>query len=142
MDGTVEGTHERRDPVDNARRCECHEENEKGRGTCYVLMNSREYGTHVWPCEGLDEAIETLARLARSAEERRHVDGIQRYFCIRGTLPKEMETAACDPVSPPHSDTDALTLTIHFRDTRGWREQEARHCRCRRADETRKEVAA
>ena len=72
----MDGRHERRDTVDNERRCICHAE---GEGTRYVLRNSREYGTHVWPCEGVDAAVETLARLARSAQQHRREDHIQRY---------------------------------------------------------------
>ena len=108
----MDDTHERQDTVDNPRQCTCGEE---GEGTCYVLMNSREYGTHVWPCEGMDEAIAILSRLARSAEMHRREDHIQRYFCILGEPPQESQGAACDPVSPDAPDTDALTLTLHFR---------------------------
>ena len=82
----MDDTHERRDTVDNQGQCTCGVEEE---GTCYVLMNSREYGTHVWPCEGLDEAVETLSRLAWSAEQHRRSDGVQRYFCILGEPPEE-----------------------------------------------------
>lgn len=120
----MDDTHERQDTVDNPSHCTCNEE----RGTCYVLMNSREYGTEVWPCEGLDEAVETLSRLARSAEQHRREDGIQRYFCILGEPPEESQGAACDPASPDVPDTDVLTLTLHFRESRHCQEMEAVPC--------------
>ena len=122
----MDDTNERQGTVDNPRRCACGEK-EEGR-TCYVLMNSQEYGTEVWPCASLEEAIETLSRLARSAERHRQQDGIQRYFCILGEPPEASEGVACDTVSPDPSDTDALTLTLHFRETRHCREPEEVPC--------------
>ena len=109
----MDDTHERQDTVDNPRQCACREKEEGG--TCYVLMNSREYGTEVWPCEGLDEAVETLSRLAWSAETASARGHVQRYFCILGEWPEKVQEADCDPVSPDAPDTDALTL--HFRET-------------------------
>ena len=120
----MDDTNERKDMVDNPRHCTCNEES----GTCYVLMNSREYGTEVWPCEGMDEAIETLSRLARSAEQHRREDGIQRYFCILVAPPEESQGAACDPASPDLPDTDALTLTLHFRESWPCREKNTVPC--------------
>ena len=119
----MDDTRERQDTVDNQRQCSCRVEKKRA---CYVLMNSREYGTEVWPCGGLDEAIETLTRLARSAEQHRRCDGIQRYFCILVEPPEESEGVACDPASPDGPDTDALTLTLHFRQSPGlcWEPEE------------------
>lgn len=131
--------HEKRDEAGRYKG----EMEEAGRqAICYVLMNSRKYGTEAWPCDGLDEAVKTLARLARAAEQRRREDGIQRYFCILGELPAQGQEAVCDPVSPDPADTDALTLTLHFRDTtKPCRESEAVPCLCRFVREA-KEVAA
>ena len=44
----MDDTNERKDTVDNPRCCACSEKEEGG--TCYVLMNSQEFGTEVWPC--------------------------------------------------------------------------------------------
>ena len=135
----MDDTREKKDTVDNPRQCACREKEEGG--TCYVLMNSREYGTEVWPCEGLEEAIQTLANLARSAEQHRRSDGIQRYFCILGEPPEESQGAACDPVSPDAPDADALTLTLHLRETRHCREPEELLC-LRRFSREAEEVGA
>ena len=121
----MEETHEVRYRADNdnaadSRECgECREEQENANqeedATCYVLMNSVRYGTEVWPCSGVEEAVTTLCHLARSAEQRRQTDGIQRYFCIKGSdLPAQEAGAERDPVSPVLPDAEALTLTLHL----------------------------
>lgn len=103
----------KRDDVDN-KKCDCQETEE---GTAYyVLMNSAQYGTEAWPCTTLNEAVGTLAALARSAEERRRRDGIQRFFCIKGETFLEGDGAGADvpdpdPCSP---DKDAATLILHL----------------------------
>lgn len=97
----------------------------------FVLMNSREYGTEVWPCSSLDEALETLSRLARSAELHRRTDHIQRYFCILGELPALEQNIVCDTVTPNLPDADALTLVIHLRERHRYSEAglcTSRHC--------------
>lgn len=119
----MDGDNGLRDDIHNDS-CACGEEDGE---TCYVLMTSATYGTEAWPCPGLDEAIRTLARLARSAEERRRTDGVQRYFCILGSVPKEGAVALCDPVSP--DDTQAGGLTLHLPLAQLWQE-EAVPCRC------------
>ena len=109
----MDTTHHTRDNVDNERR-DCEKAQE---GTAYyVLMNSAEYGTEAWPCTTLDEAVGTLAALARSAEERRRRDGIQRFFCIKGETFLEEGGAGAgvpdpDPCSP---DEDAAVLLLHI----------------------------
>ncbi len=123
----MEETHERRDCAGDRERCLCDrgqeetkevETTEEEVAVCYVLMNSVRYGTEAWPCNSLEAAVQTLCRLARSAEQRRQTDGIQRYFCIKGSdLPAQEEGVERDPVSPILPDADALTLTLHPRET-------------------------
>ena len=126
MDTAGEVMRERRDPVGREERCVCG--NEEEQGVCYVLMHSVCYGTEVWPCSGVEAAVATLSRLARSAELRRREDGIQRYFCIKGSdLPAQEEGAKCDPVSPILPNADALILTIHLRETCHYPMSQAAH---------------
>ena len=116
MDTAREAARERRDAVGREERCVCG--NEEEQGVCYVLMNSVCYGTEAWPCSGVEAAVAMLSRLARSAELRRREDGIQRYFCIKGSdLPAQEAGVERDPVSPVVPDADALTLTLHLRET-------------------------
>ena len=92
-------------------------------------MNSPEHGTEVWPCSSLEEAVQTLARLARSAENNRQEDGIQRYFCLWSDTPVQGQAAAGDPTSPHIPASDTLTLTLHFRADRISPNREET-CRC------------
>ena len=120
----MEETRERRDTAGNAERCLCDREQEETKqvetheeevAVCYVLMNSARYGTEAWPCNSLEAAVQNLAHQARSAEQQRQKDGIQRYFCIKGSdLPAQEEGAKRDPVSPIVPDADALTLTLRL----------------------------
>ena len=99
----------------------------EGEGTCYVLMNSQEYGTEVWPCASLDEAMKP----SPVWHGRRNSIGARTIFSATSASwanrPKRAGSA-CDPTSPDAPDTDALTLTLHFREIRRRQEPEEVPC--------------